>query len=426
MSIFQRVPDPIRPSFNRLLLYGLFRAPAQVLMAAGLASLIAVKSLNAMKWEVAVIAAALPVGNLLGVFWSRRIAQSNRKPLYIFWPEVGCGLLMGLVGFITDPHLYTVVLCLFLLLRAPTIQTLSAIMRSNYPPDWRSSLFARVIAIMDLVMASAGLLYGFLLDLNPSIYRLLFPLAGAFGILGAFQVSRIKVEGKPAINGQNGPIDYSLKRIWSVLLTDHRFARYELAFFLFGFANIMTLPVIPLFLEHDLGIQYHQAGFILATLPILIDVFMLPIWGSKLDKHNPLLMRAIFNVVFACGILTYAFSTSLTIFAIGRMIIAIVLGGSGLIWVLGVNYFAHRDDVPVYMGLHQTLTGIRGLIAPFMGVGLAALIGSYRAVFFVSFVIMNCGTLVMIKEVIHEHKRSGGRLPSYAQAERQIDSRFTA
>ena len=38
-------------------------------------------------------------------------------------------------------------------------------------------------------------------------------------------------------------------------------------------------------------------------------------------------------------------------------------------------YFAHKEDVPKYMGLHCTLTGIRGLVAPFVGVALMGAVG---------------------------------------------------
>jgi MFS family permease len=300
-------------------------------------------------------------------------------------------------------------------------------MRANYPAKWRSSLLARVLAMSEAMMAVAGLAFGFVLELDPMVYRLLFPLAGACGLLGAYQVGRIQLQGRKTAKAANAqPPDFSLPRIHSVLRHDHRFLRYEIAFFLFGFANIMTLPIIPFFLEEDLGIRYADAGLILVTLPMILDIFMLPLWGRTLDRQNPLLMRAIFNVIFALGILTYWASTSLLVFATGRLIVAFVQGGSVLVWVLGVNYFARHDEVPVYMGLHQTLTGIRGVIAPFVGTGLAALFASNRAAFLAAFILMMSGTLVMINEVVSELRRTGGRLPSYAQAERQIDTRYTA
>ena len=426
MRFLKPVPDPVRPTYIRLLAYGLLRSPGQALMV-GLASLIAVKSLAAPPWEVAILAASLPFGNLLAIFWSKWIARSSNKIAYAFWPEIASSIVLFLPAFANNSHTFTGGLCVFLLLRAPIVQAHSAILRANYPAKWRSWLLARVLAMSEMLMAGAGLAFGLLLELDPMLFRALFPVAGTCGLVGAFQVGAIRLHGETTANQTNAlSPEYSLPRILGVLRHDHRFLRYEIAFFLFGFANIMTLPIIPLFLEHDLGIRYLDAGLILVTLPMVLDILMLPFWGRTLDRQNPLLMRAIFNVIFAFGILTYSVAISLQVFATGRMIVAFVQGGSVLVWVLGVNYFARREEVPVYMGLHQSLTGIRGVIAPFVGITLAALLGGYRPVFFVAFVLMNVGTLVMIGEVRSELRRTGGRLPSYAQAERDIDTRFSA
>jgi len=426
MRLFEPVPKRVRPTYVRLLALFFFRAPGLALLG-DLAGLIAVKSLNAPPWEVALLVAAPPFGNLLAVFWSRQIALSPNKIAYAFWPEAATSVLLVLMMFANDSHTFTIGLGVYLLLRAPLLQAHSAIMRVNYPAQWRSWLLARATAWSEILIAAAGLLFGFLLDFNPHNYRGLLALAGTCGLLGAYQVRRIRVRGERKGQAADPPsLDYSWKRIRGVLRQDDRFRRYEFSFSLFGFANIMTMPIMPLFLQRDLGIDYQRAGLLLVTMPMVIDVLMLPLWGRTLDKHNPLLMRAIFNSVFSCGMLCFPFAHTLWGFAAGRAIIAFVMGGSALVWTLGINYFARREDVPLYMGLHQSLTGIRGLIAPFVGIALAALLHSYRAVFFAAFLLMTAGTVVMISEVVRERRRTGGRLPSFEQAEREIDTRYSA
>jgi hypothetical protein len=44
--------------------------------------------------------------------------------------------------------------------------------------------------------------------------------------------------------------------------------------------------------------------------------------------------------------------------------------GGALAWNLGHNDYAKDHNAAQYMGVHVTLTGIRGLIAPFLGVGI--------------------------------------------------------
>jgi len=422
MSFFEPIPEEVRPTYVRLLSWALLRAPVIALIS-DLAALIAVKSLGAPAWEVALLTAAPPLGNLLAIFWSQRVARSPHKIRYFFWPELATSFALIFVGFTRSPHTYTAGLWIFLLFRAPLVLAHSSVLRTNYPAQYRSWLLARALAISQILVATAGLTFGHLLELDPTMYRLLFPLAGCCGLLGAFQVRRIRL--KPNGNG-NGAADYSLRRIWRVLREDDRFRRYEFSFSLFGFANIMTLPILPLFLEGELGIRYGEAGLVLVTIPMIIDILMLPLWGKMCDRKNPLVMRAVFNFVFAVGPLIYSLSTALWMFALGRTVIGFVQGGSGLVWILGINYYARSEDVPVYMGIHQSLTGIRGLVAPFVGIWIARYFNSYRAVFLAAFLLMNCGTLVMISEVLRERRRTGGQLPSYAQIERQVDGRFTA
>lgn len=56
--------------------------------------------------------------------------------------------------------------------------------------------------------------------------------------------------------------------------------------------------------------------------------------------------------------------------ALGRVITGIVNGGGNLAWQLGHNDFAPRDQIATYMGIHVTLTGVRGAFAPFLGMAL--------------------------------------------------------
>lgn len=51
-----------------------------------------------------------------------------------------------------------------------------------------------------------------------------------------------------------------------------------------------------------------------------------------------------------------------------RFILGIARGGGSLAWNLGHNDFASQKLLAAYMGAHVTLTGIRGAIAPFVGI----------------------------------------------------------
>jgi sugar phosphate permease len=65
-----------------------------------------------------------------------------------------------------------------------------------------------------------------------------------------------------------------------------------------------------------------------------------------------------------------ALADNLWIVAAGTFMIGVAMGGGQLAWQLGQNIFATKDNVGTYMGLHVMLTGLRGMFAPFLGVGI--------------------------------------------------------
>jgi hypothetical protein len=58
------------------------------------------------------------------------------------------------------------------------------------------------------------------------------------------------------------------------------------------------------------------------------------------------------------------------------VILGIARGGGTLAWNIGHNDFAKPERAGAYMGLHATLTGLRGAIAPFVGIALYAGVGA--------------------------------------------------
>jgi hypothetical protein len=61
---------------------------------------------------------------------------------------------------------------------------------------------------------------------------------------------------------------------------------------------------------------------------------------------------------------------SLETIALARIVMGAARSGGGLAWNIGHNDFAPSDRAGVYMGVHVTLTGIRGAFAPFLGMAL--------------------------------------------------------
>jgi hypothetical protein len=59
---------------------------------------------------------------------------------------------------------------------------------------------------------------------------------------------------------------------------------------------------------------------------------------------------------------------------IGALLQGSGVAGGSLGWALGHNDFAPEEKAADYLSLHITLTGLRGLVAPLLGVGLHGLL----------------------------------------------------
>jgi len=185
---------------------------------------------------------------------------------------------------------------------------------------------------------------------------------------------------RPTPHGEAGPIyEYDLNNygeakynFFTVLKQDRHFRWYMVCQFIAGMSMMMgETAVIYKISELTRSFDYeYLTSILLATaLPMLLATMMMPIWAKYLDRVHISRFRIrqgwFWIAAQACNWLG-VMASSLMILAAARSIIGIVRGGGMLAWQLGHNDFADRRMVTIYMGIHVTLTGVRGAIAPFL------------------------------------------------------------
>jgi hypothetical protein len=155
-----------------------------------------------------------------------------------------------------------------------------------------------------------------------------------------------------------------------VLREDPLFARYLGWQFLLGVSNMMIEPAVVYAVSRELGAGYGMSIAIVAVAPNLLSMATLPLWAGWVDRMHAAEFRAkhswlwVFSQ-FVMGIGTLAGSVLWIGFA--RVVFGVARGGGNLAWSLGHNDFAHPERAGLYMGVHATLTGLRGAFAPFLG-----------------------------------------------------------
>jgi hypothetical protein len=133
---------------------------------------------------------------------------------------------------------------------------------------------------------------------------------------------------------------------------------------------MLTAPLI-LVLTNTLGADRFTQILISTAIPTLLMPITTPLWARSLDSRHVVTFRVINSCVFVvanAALLAGAVLGWLPLLWGGAVLLGVAQGGSVLSWSLGHNDFAGDTQVAEYVGLHVTLTGIRGLFAPLLGV----------------------------------------------------------
>ncbi len=387
---------------------------------------VASKYFNAGPLLIAVITAAPMFGNILALLWSE-LAESQPKVRFINGLQialVAVTALVGLTWFIPIESglagvTFAAIIIVARVLASGIITLRSAVWRLNYPRNLRAQIIGRINGVYNTVLAGMVLAAAFALDARPGIYAILYPVVAAVSLFGVLQFSRIRVRGEgallkraklvaagasadPSIESGGAPVlDYSVtvrdrvagsavgrltQRIvdaFELLADDRIFREYQWWQFILGSSFMVMFPSLIHVVSSEMTnpkTQYVLAILVVQFVPMVTGVVFLQLWAPLFDRVDLLTFRLWIGVAALVShvlILVGAVTNSLAIVAVGTFAVGISMGGGQLAWQLGQNAFATKENVGRYMGLHVMLTGLRGMFAPFVGVGIYHLLSRY-------------------------------------------------
>lgn len=267
----------------------------------------------------------------------------------------------------------------------------STVWRMNYPRAVRAQVTGRIALVGTLVITVVPLVGYAVLDYNPEWFRIIYPVAAAIGGIGIWSFSRVRLrrerellayerkqDAAPVPHGAPTPVyEYDPEQtrpgFWSVLRNDPLFRKYLSWQFVIGSANL-SCQTITVFLIAEMTRQLPR-GFAISVglttaIPFLLVALTLPVWTRYLDRVHIVHFRTRhiwFFIAEQATLFVAALLGSLWLVAVARVMQGLARGGAAMAWQLGHNDFASRKMTSVYMGVHVTLTGVRGAIVPFVG-----------------------------------------------------------
>lgn len=324
---------------------------------------------------LALLTAAPMFGNLLSFLWAR-LAHGRRKVPIVAALQGGTIALVAAIALLPATGAGTLGLAVCVvgarLAISAIITVRSAVWSVNYPRMFRGRLVARLVLIATTTVMLTSVLGGLALDGHPQIFRVMYPFGAALALLGMVSYAGVRIAGEAEQLALERPAADAGHDIGAVTLLrkDPFFSRYLACQFVLGVGNMMIEAPLIYVVSRRLEASYFVSVVLMTSIPMLLAMTTTPLWGQYLDRVHVAEFRARASVLWiGCHLATWfgALTGSLVWIGVGRTLLGLARGGGRVAWQLGHNDFAEPRYVHLYMGIHATLTGVRGAFAPFAG-----------------------------------------------------------
>lgn len=333
---------------------------------------------------VAIATGAPYFSNLLSFFWVR-ISRGRSKAqlvsnLAIFFCI--CTFCLSFVSF-TDVGLlfFLIILVIARITWSGILTVRSNIWRANYPRHIRGKVTAKLATLSALIMSIAGISVGWVIDWQFDYFRWIFIAFSAMSLIGAYRYRGLAVrhQQKEISREKNSQDNRSFLKRFDLLKENTAFGKYMLAMFILGSGNLMFMAPLIVFLNEHTKLEQLQQILITTAIPLALIPFAVRWWARLLDGNHIFHFRSIHSWGFVCALvvfLTAQLSDINELFYLGSVIYGVAISGGVIGWNLGHNDFVGKgtsgnNENPMdYMAIHVTLTGLRGLVMPLVGIAL--------------------------------------------------------
>ncbi|MCF6170049.1 MAG: MFS transporter [Bacteroidales bacterium] len=329
----------------------------------------------------------------------RLVALLSRAPLILllFFP--------GEADSITaNSYYHYLYLSLFLVYFSGNIfiyPNINFLLKTNYRHQHFGKLYSYATTLNKIIMLVVTFAYGYLLDFDNFAFTRIIPLVAVLGVLSVFILSKINypAENKPLPSKSIlRSVKDSTKEMKDILVRNVPYRHFEIGFMLYGFSFMISVTVITIYFYDGLNLNYASVAFYRNAYNILAIV-LLPFFGKLLGNIDPRKFAAITYLSIA----TYIFFVLLTEYFPAHFVFAgmtiyytlllyILFHGlfaatMVLLWNIGSAYFCEPHEAGTYQSLHLSLTGVRAVFAPLLGVLFYELFG-FAPTFLIAIVIL--------------------------------------
>lgn len=356
---------------------------------------VAIRYLNLPPWMKGLMLGAGSFGLLLSLFVVqivRRIGWPVNRMAGLLWFAAAAGFLVA--AFAGDQQVvYFAGVCLAAVSFGAASPMMSQIYRKHYDDRNRGRLFSWSSLVRTLIAAAAG--WGFGVWAEAGSVKLLFVVYA----LSAIAMAACVIAMAPVRLRASNRIEWF--EAFRHAAADRPFRKLLVVWMVFGFGNLISLALFVEFIgnpRYGFALAADQSGLITSTIPMLVMMITVVPWGWVFDRLPFYQVRAVVNVIFVAGILTYYLGGTMMTLMIGIAVHGIARSGGEVLWSLWTTRFADSERLIEYQSVHTFTTGLRGVVAPLIAFAVIGWLGPV-SVAWISSALMLLATLMIVPEM---------------------------
>lgn len=378
------------------------------------------KSLLASDFQVTLLIFLTSSAFLFSIYGPEIINRSNNQSRMIISMAVFSRFFLIIIPLFETPVFF--IFCIAAMSYSDSLikPAWNAVFKHNYTSERRSTLYSYASSLLTITTLLVTTLLGYLLDIDFRLYKILFPVAGLFDIMAYINLAKMISIGK--LNEHNsdnkftGKISFALfkdililpvRNLLRIFRDNKPFYRFEIYFFLYGMAFMIASPAVPIFMVQTLHLDYSSISVARGLVFYTATILFTPVMGRLHGTGNP---TRFCGYLFLALILYPLLMLSIKYLGVDRNVVSpdtllyitffffgVFMSGITISWNLSSIFYAPSMEVANYQAVHITLTGVRGIFAPFIGYMILKLV-SIEATFIVSSLFFLLAGVMMLRE----------------------------
>lgn len=360
-----------------------------------------VKTLNGTSWQLSILFQVMVGLYLFSIVINELTKRiGNKKKLILY---TGLITRLPLLLFLMFPqeqqqtqwynYGFLAIFLVFYSSRMLIFPSINQFLRLTFSDDNFGKLFGYATTVKKIVIMLCTFLFGIMFDFYPYSYVYLYPVLGILGILsiGVYTYIPVKLpreeDSKQTVAKS---VSVAVAKMFGLLKVNKSFARFETGFMFYGVAFMITQPLVSIFFKEVLSASYSSFGFY-QFYANFIAIITLPFMGRIIHKTDPRIFgifcfsSLFFYLLFFIG--TSMWPMSFSIHTVDLYVLLVIsftfnglfLSSMSLLYSIGSSYFCPREDAYHYQSIHLSLTGVRAIIFPMVGVWLYEYYGLYAS-----------------------------------------------